>query len=186
MFKVGCRRLEVRTLFMPLSGTTPDDVPRQLSEEVPAWALRYAEAALSCGMKTAEIEAHLVEKGLLPALAASAVPIYFEERLQTVKKSKKNAARLRAISLAGSLIIATFHLAVFSFIKGAEGFVRCLLYLLLPMGCIWFSEAFGRYIGRSGLLGPYITHPTPAVFVAIGGWLLLVAPLAAVLILIFW
>jgi hypothetical protein len=171
---------------MSLSGPTPGDVPRQLAEEVPTWALSYSEAALSCGMKAPEIEAHLVEKGLSPVLAASAVPTYFEKRIQAVEISKRNAARWRALCLAGSLIIATFYLAAFSFIIGPEGFVRCLGYLLLPMGSIWFSEAFGRYTGLSGLIGPYITHPTPAVFVAIGGWLLLVAPLVAVLILVFW
>src|SRR5258708_10381907 len=115
---------------MPLHGTTPGDVPRQLFEELPTWALTYSAAALSCGMKAREIEAHLVDKGLSPVLAASAVPTYFEKHFQAVEKSKKNAVRWRVLSLAGSLIIATFYLAAFSFIKGPEGFVRCLGYLL--------------------------------------------------------
>jgi hypothetical protein len=44
--------------------------------------------------------------------------------------------------------------------------------LLLPMACIWFSEAMGGYGGTIRLQA--ITAPTPTVFVGAGGWLLLV------------
>jgi len=42
---------------------------------------------------------------------------------------------------------------------------------LFPLPFIWFPEAFGRYVGPANM--GYINRPTPPVFVAIAGWLLL-------------
>ena len=44
--------------------------------------------------------------------------------------------------------------------------------LLLPMACIWFSQAIGEYSGMIRLHP--VTASTPTVFVCVGGWFLLV------------
>jgi hypothetical protein len=41
------------------------------------------------------------------------------------------------------------------------------------MACIWFSAALGSYVGPVSLFR-YINRTTPAFFVALGGWVLLV------------
>jgi hypothetical protein len=76
--------------------------------------------------------------------------------------------------VAALCVSAAFHKA------GAERAARIAIFLLLPMACIWFSAALGSYVG------PYswfrtINRPTPASFVAIGGWLLLMGVLIMVL-----
>ncbi len=53
--------------------------------------------------------------------------------------------------------------------------------LLLPLGCIWFGEELGGYIGPAG--NAYISRTTPGVFVQILGWLFLLMPAA---ILFLW
>jgi len=69
---------------------------------------------------------------------------------------------------------------------GPEGFLRSLLFLLLPLACIWFSEAMGKQVGRFGSFGPYINCPTPAGFLIIGAWLyLLAAPLTIIGLILF-
>ena len=57
---------------------------------------------------------------------------------------------------------------------GAEAGFKAALFLVLPLACIWFSEAMGGYTGPAWRAT--ITAPTPAVFVCIAGWLLLVMP----------
>ena len=58
------------------------------AEAPPDWALKYAEAALRCGLKAPEIEVRLISKGLPPSIAQSAVPYCFEKRLHEAKQSK--------------------------------------------------------------------------------------------------
>jgi len=51
---------------------------------------------------------------------------------------------------------------------GAEAGFKAALFLVLPLACIWFSEAMGGYTGPTWRAA--ITAPTPAVFVCIAGW----------------
>ena len=53
------------------------------------------------------------------------------------------------------------------------------LSLILPMACIWFSDAMGGYTGV-GMGRPAITSPTPGCLVAFAGWLLLLLPIIIV------
>jgi hypothetical protein len=57
---------------------------------------------------------------------------------------------------------------------GAEAGFKVALFLVLPLACIWFSEAMGGYTGPNWRAA--ITAPTPGVFVCIAGWLLLLLP----------
>lgn len=53
--------------------------------------------------------------------------------------------------------------------------LRVLMFLVLPLGCIWFGDALGGYTGATRS-GP-IDTPTPGFLVRAGGWLLLSIPL---------
>ena len=57
---------------------------------------------------------------------------------------------------------------------GAEAGFKVALFLVLPLTCIWFSEAMGGYTGPTWRAA--ITALTPGVFVCIAGWLLLLVP----------
>jgi hypothetical protein len=80
--------------------------------------------------------------------------------------------------------VAGLFVAVAFYRAGVEGALRATVGLLLPLACIWFSTAFGSYVGPSYSLGMgSINRPTPALLVALGGWLLLVgAPLLIILL----
>ena len=58
---------------------------------------------------------------------------------------------------------------------GGEGGFKVLMFVILPLACIWFGEAMGGYTGPSG--STWITAPTPGKAVCIAGWLLLALPL---------
>jgi hypothetical protein len=57
---------------------------------------------------------------------------------------------------------------------GSEVAFKVALFSVLPLACIWFSEAMGGYTGPSWRGA--ITAPTPGLFVCIAGWLLLLMP----------
>ncbi|GAA4468365.1 hypothetical protein GCM10023156_59270 [Novipirellula rosea] len=65
---------------------------------------------------------------------------------------------------------------MFAVTGSGESVFRMLLFVLLPQMCIWFSDEMGRMTGVAmGLGRPDITERTPGTFVAIGGWILLIA-----------
>jgi len=74
--------------------------------------------------------------------------------------------------LSGLLAATYFVVALCG--GGAEAGFKVALFLVLPLACIWFSEAMGGYTGPAW--HATITAPTPAVFVCLGGWLLLLLP----------
>ncbi len=79
--------------------------------------------------------------------------------------------------LAGTYVV----LALFS--GGAEAAFKVALFLVLPLACIWFSEAMGGYTGPTWRAA--ITAPTPGVFVCIAGWLLLLMPTVVGVVYVF-
>jgi hypothetical protein len=64
--------------------------------------------------------------------------------------------------------------------RGAETAFLAAIGLILPLACIWFSEAMGGYIGQAGTIG--ITGASPGIFVCILGWLLLLVPLIVLVV----
>jgi hypothetical protein len=72
-----------------------------------------------------------------------------------------------------SLLVYLGYLAVAYLHGGGLDTLKVGLALLLPMGCIWFSQAFGGYTGLSGNL-QVVDTPTPAFLICASGWLLLV------------
>ena len=77
-----------------------------------------------------------------------------------------------------SLLVAIAILTIFSMGGGGEAFLRMAIYLMLPMACIWFSEAMGSI--ANGTFGVFskvpITQTTPGPIMVIAGWIGLVAP----------
>jgi hypothetical protein len=56
--------------------------------------------------------------------------------------------------------------------------IEVIMFCVLPMGCIWFPEALGDYIGFVGS-GRFITEASPAGAVAFMGWVVLLLPVIA-------
>lgn len=88
-----------------------------------------------------------------------------------------------------SLVIAAGYLSIVlltpghSSIQGRIGAVLVVAaYLLIPLLCIWFSDEMGNYIGA--LPGPAVNKSTPGCLVSLGGWLLLLFPAIAFLIMV--
>jgi hypothetical protein len=77
-----------------------------------------------------------------------------------------------------SFIVAIVYLGAGAATRGAEGFLRMLLFLILPMTCIWFGDEMGAFVS------PYsYTKATPGVVVRIGGWILLLATPVALIVM---
>ncbi len=73
-----------------------------------------------------------------------------------------------------SAIVAVVYLGVAYVSGGAEAVIVCLLYLVLPLACIWFSEAMGEFTGIAR--GHLVTSTSPGWAVAGMGWILLLLP----------
>jgi hypothetical protein len=54
--------------------------------------------------------------------------------------------------------------------------LRFLVVFLLPLICIWFADQMASATGPTGVLSPYITFPTPAILLRLGGWIALLSP----------
>jgi hypothetical protein len=62
---------------------------------------------------------------------------------------------------------------------GEHGFMA-LLFVILPLACIWFSEPMGRFTGPAGSIG--ITASSPGIIICAVGWLVLALPLLMMLL----
>jgi hypothetical protein len=76
--------------------------------------------------------------------------------------------------LLSGLIAASYIIGGF-LVRGGEGAIKILALVLMPLACIWFSDAMGGYTGLSGSTA--INAPSPGIIVCILGWLLLLLPL---------
>jgi len=77
-----------------------------------------------------------------------------------------------------SLLLAVTYIVI-ALVVGNLGDVILLIgYLVIPLGCIWFSEEVGGFTGI-GAHGISISSKSPGIIIAIGGWLLLFMPLIA-------
>jgi hypothetical protein len=65
---------------------------------------------------------------------------------------------------------------------GAELAFRIFIFLIFPLGFIWFSEAIGNYTGPVTRGAP-VTNKSPAFLIALGGWVILLLPIILTLIL---
>ncbi len=81
--------------------------------------------------------------------------------------------------------IAVVYLIIAYAMGGGEFAFRLLLFLILSLACIWFSEEMGGYTGFIGFFKPYITQKSPGCVVELLGWTLLSLPIVIGLIAIF-
>jgi hypothetical protein len=77
-------------------------------------------------------------------------------------------------TLSGLLAVAYIVVALVH--DGAKTAFVFAIFLMLPLGCIWFSDAMGGYKGGFAMSAP-ITYPSPGFLVRIVGWVLLLLPI---------
>lgn len=75
--------------------------------------------------------------------------------------------------LSGSLAIIYILIGLIA--GGPKGFLITAAFTLMPLACIWFSDAMGGYTGPTS--GMAITKASPGIFVCIAGWILLLMPI---------
>ncbi len=75
--------------------------------------------------------------------------------------------------LSGTVAAAYILTACFG--SSAETGFKAALFVVLPLACIWFSEAMASYAGPTWRGS--ITNPSRGVVVCVAGWLLLLLPL---------
>jgi hypothetical protein len=95
-----------------------------------------------------------------------------------IHTSKKYPQKSK-ISIFTALSIATSYL-IFAFYGGGEVFIRTLIFLFLPLACIFYGKEMGDMTGvrfRLTFAAPLVTKSTPGVFVVFMGWVLLLMPL---------
>ncbi len=81
-----------------------------------------------------------------------------------------------------SLLVASAYVSAAVIYGSGADALKMVMALLLPLACIWFSEALGDYGGTIRLQA--MTASTPAFLVCAGGWFLLVGvPLIAFVIM---
>ena len=72
-------------------------------------------------------------------------------------------------------LVAAIYLTVAFAHGGMEPAFKFGLYLILPLFCIWFSDAMGGYTGLTSYM--ISVSSSPGTLVRILGWLLLFLPL---------
>lgn len=94
-----------------------------------------------------------------------------ESTISRLLKSRLLSGMVALLYLGGSIVAGD-----------PETIWKVAMFLILPLACIWFSDAMGGYKGFNFATRPAITRRTPGIFVAFGGWLVLLCPLVLALI----
>jgi hypothetical protein len=115
--------------------------PLPADSSLPDWAVAQASAALKVGLSVPEIERLLVTKGLPPPTATSVVNAVLEGRVRASEAPLERAERSRASHRIASAVAACACLALAYAFGGGLSAARTLLWLLLPVVCIWWAEA---------------------------------------------
>ena len=79
-------------------------------------------------------------------------------------------------------LVAATYIGLALATADAKTAFQLALFLILPLACIWFSDAMGGYTGM-GMGRGAITSPTPGFLIAFVGWLLLFLPIILSLVL---
>lgn len=102
------------------------------------------------------------------------------------RENRLQSARLWLRSRWLSATVAVIYLLAGAATGGLQSVLNLAMFLVWPLACIWFPDGMGNLVGITlGHGYPVITQRTPGDFVAIGGWILLLSPLAAVLFIYF-
>jgi hypothetical protein len=73
-----------------------------------------------------------------------------------------------------SSLLALVYIVIGFLARGGEGGFIMFGFVILPLICIWYSDAMGGFTGIAGDIG--ITRSSPGLFVCIAGWILLLLP----------
>lgn len=93
--------------------------------------------------------------------------------------------RQRAHRIASGMVYV-FWIGLTLYTAGLGQAFRTAGFYLLPVACIWFSDAMASYTGVIGGGGRLVGERSHPVFLRWGGWFLLLAvPLAFLAMLIF-
>ena len=77
------------------------------------------------------------------------------------------------------IVLAAIH-------GGAEMAFKIGIFVVLPLGCIWFSDAIGGYVGLGLMAFDYpITKQSPGILVCTMGWVVLLLPVIVGIIAYF-
>ncbi|MGZ4963770.1 MAG: hypothetical protein ACXWDN_02950 [Limisphaerales bacterium] len=77
-----------------------------------------------------------------------------------------------------SAVVAIVYVVLALILRGPVSALEVGIFAVLPLACIWFSEAMGSYTGLGGLAYGYpITKESPAVLVCVLGWIVLLLPI---------
>jgi len=72
-----------------------------------------------------------------------------------------------------SVLVAVIYIVFAAIQGGAEMAFKVVLFLILPLACIWFSDALGAYTGFLPLGDYPITQQSPGILVRNLGWVVL-------------
>jgi hypothetical protein len=77
-------------------------------------------------------------------------------------------------------LIALIYIISASVGDGGKGAFIMGAFCVMPLACIWFSDAMGGYIGPTTSMP--ITQPSPGWAICVLGWLLLLVPIIIIAI----
>jgi hypothetical protein len=83
-----------------------------------------------------------------------------------------------------SALVAITYIVIVIVHGGAKPAFEFAIFLILPLGCIWFSDAMGGYV-ELGLMefGAPITNRSPGILVCIMDWVILLLAIIAGIII---
>ena len=102
-----------------------------------------------------------------------------------LSQSSEKKSRRSKVSLFAASVISLGYL-IFALFIDFETFIQMLLFLLLPLACIFFGDKMGEMIGfrfRLTFAAPTVDKSSPGSVVVFMGWVLLLLPLVIILIM---
>ncbi len=116
-----------------------------------------------------QISAYRKSNTSFDALAAA-----YSEEFARDNRWRRIQAIIKSRILSGFVFVSLL-LVVYLFGSGWGSVFSCVRGLIVPVAFIWFADAMGKVTGvRMGLIRPGISHETPGIVVAIGGWVVLI------------
>jgi hypothetical protein len=107
---------------------------------LPDWAIAHASAAPKIGQTVPQIEQQLVSKGLSAATATAVVNAVLEGRLQAGSAPPGPTDGALMAHRVASVVAVCLCLGLAYAFGGGLSVGRTILWLLLPVGCIWWAE----------------------------------------------
>lgn len=82
-----------------------------------------------------------------------------------------------------SILVAATYITLAAIFSGAEPAFKIGIFVMLPLACIWFSDAMGGYTGLGMLwFDAPITQKSPGILIRILGWIILLLPVTMIII----